>query len=62
MKSNLKEGFIVSMKKPHPCGSNEWKIIRIGLDVKLECIKCNRLLVLPRNKFNNNLKEIIKEV
>ena len=50
-----KENDIVIMKKAHPCGANKWRIIRIGLDVKLECTKCNRIVVLRRNNFNKNV-------
>jgi len=52
---------IVMMKKGHPCGSNEWKILRIGLDVKIECINCKRIVTLPRNKFNKSVKCKLKE-
>ena len=38
MESKYTAGDIVTMKKGHPCGANEWEIIRIGLDVKLECL------------------------
>lgn len=47
---------IVIMKKGHPCGTNEWKIIRIGLDVKLECMGCGRIITIQRNKFNKSVK------
>ena len=49
-------GEIVKTKKPHPCGSNEWEIIRIGLDFKLKCIKCNHTIMLPREKALKMIK------
>ena len=49
-------GDIVKTKKPHPCGSNEWEIIRIGLDFKLKCIKCNHTIMLPREKALKMIK------
>lgn len=52
-------GSIVTMKKDHPCGSNEWEITRIGADVKIKCCKCNRFIMLPRIEFNKKLKKII---
>ena len=47
---------IVVMKKGHPCGTNEWKIIRIGLDVKLECMGCGRIITIQSNKLNKSVK------
>lgn len=43
-------GDIVTTKKKHPCGSNEWEITRIGVDFKLKCCGCNHIVVMPREK------------
>ena len=51
-------GDIVKTKKQHPCGSNEWEITRIGADIKIKCLKCNRSIMLPRIEFNKKLKKI----
>ena len=51
---------IVEMKKGHPCGTNEWEIIRVGADIKIKCCKCERLVMLPRSKFQKNIKKILK--
>lgn len=50
---------IVTMKKPHPCGTNEWEIIRLGADIKIKCCKCERTIMMPRIDFNKKLKKII---
>lgn len=47
------------MKKAHPCGSNEWEIIRVGADIKIKCIACGRSIMMPRIEFNKKLKKII---
>ena len=52
-------GDIVRTKKPHPCGSKEWEITRIGVDYKLKCLKCRKMVILPREKA---LKAITKKV
>lgn len=52
---------IVETKKTHPCGSNKWKIIRMGADIKIQCVGCNRIVMIPRSKFENSIKKIIKE-
>ena len=49
----------VIMKKPHPCGTNEWEIIRIGADIKIKCKKCGRSIMMPRIDFNKKLKKVI---
>ena len=51
---------IVIMKKPHPCGTKEWEIVRVGADIKIKCLKCNRMIMIPRVEFNKNLKKLIK--
>lgn len=54
-----KLGSKVIMKKQHPCGTNEWEIIRLGADIKIRCIHCNRTIMLPRIEFNRKLKKVI---
>lgn len=49
---------IVMMKKPHPCGTNEWQITRVGADIKIKCIKCGRSIMMPRLEFNKKLKKV----
>ncbi len=55
-------GTKVIMKKQHPCGGNEWIIIRTGADIKIQCLKCNRTIMIPRIEFNKKIKKIINEV
>ncbi|GAA0467792.1 DUF951 domain-containing protein [Alkalibacillus silvisoli] len=52
---------LVEMKKEHPCGSNEWKIIRMGMDIRIKCQGCQHSVLIPRKKFNKNIKKIIKK-
>lgn len=53
-------GTIVTMKKGHPCGSNEWEIVRLGADLKIKCVNCGRLIMMPRIDFNKKVKKIIR--
>jgi len=53
-------GDVVQMKKPHPCGSNEWKIIRTGMDVKIKCTGCGRVVMLERATFVRRARRIIR--
>jgi len=59
MDKEYKLGSIVMMKKAHPCGSNEWEIIRVGADIKIKCVACGRSIMMPRIEFNKKLKKII---
>jgi hypothetical protein len=46
----------VRLRKPHPCGSYEWKIYRLGADIGLECLRCHRRVLLPRRTLAQRLK------
>lgn len=54
-------GTIVQMKKQHPCGSYLWEIIRLGADIKIRCKGCDRIVMLPRNKFEKDAKKVIEK-
>lgn len=60
MEKEYKLESVVVMKKGHPCGGNEWEITRVGADIKLKCLKCGRIIMLPRIEFNKKLKKVIK--
>ena len=53
-------GDIVQMKKPHPCGTNAWKIIRMGMDIRIKCTGCDHSVMLPRLEFEKKLKKILQ--
>jgi hypothetical protein len=50
---------MVRLRKPHPCGGYEWRIVRLGTDIGLVCTTCGRRVLLPRGKFNKRLKAIV---
>ncbi len=58
---NYKLGSVVTMKKQHPCGSNEWEIVRMGADIKIRCLNCGRYIMLPRIEFDKKMKKVIRE-
>lgn len=58
-KNNYNIGSKVIMKKQHPCGYNEWEIVRVGADIKIKCLKCGRTVLIPRIEFNKKLKKVI---
>lgn len=50
---------IVEMKKPHPCGTNNFQIVRMGADIKIRCTNCDRTIMMPRRDFDKRLKKVI---
>ena len=53
-----KLGDKVIMKKGHPCGANLWEIVRLGVDIKIKCLNCERIVMIPRIEFNRKLKKV----
>lgn len=60
MNNNFQLGQKVIMKKKHPCGSNEWEIVRLGADVKIKCMGCERVVMMSRDSFNKSVKKVIE--
>jgi len=56
---DLHLGDIVRLRKAHPCGSTDWKIVRVGGDIGVRCLKCGRRVLLPRSDFRRSLKKLI---
>ena len=52
-------GSIIQMKKPHPCGNSEFRLTRVGMDVKLVCTKCGHEVMLPRKKAEKAIKKVL---
>lgn len=59
LKYNLNDRVV--MKKPHACTNNEWLITRVGVDIKLKCLKCNHEIMMDRLDFEKKLRRIINE-
>lgn len=56
---NLKVGDIIKMKKQHPCGTNSWKLMRVGMDIRMECIGCGHRVMLPRKQVEKGFRGMI---
>ncbi|EKB54927.1 MULTISPECIES: DUF951 domain-containing protein [Facklamia] len=52
---------IVQMKKPHACQSNAWQIIRMGMDIRIKCQKCEHIVTMTRREFERKLKKVLKK-
>jgi hypothetical protein len=51
---------IVRMRKPHPCGGTDWRVVRLGTDIGLICLTCGRRVLIPRGKFIKQVKAHLK--
>ena len=61
MDKSFEIGDVVQMKKQHPCGTDKWEIIRVGADIKIKCTGCGRIVMLPRSKFEKDMKKVVQE-
>lgn len=51
---------IVQMRKPHPCGSDQWTVIRTGADIKIRCKGCGRIVMMDRETFFKRRKRLVE--
>jgi hypothetical protein len=49
---------VVRLRKPHPCGGYEWKVVRLGADIGIECLTCGHRVLLPRRQLARRVKTI----
>jgi hypothetical protein len=61
MEKNFKLNDIVQMKKKHPCGNDKFQITRMGADIKIKCVECNRVIMLSRIDFKKRMKKNLTE-
>ena len=57
---DIQVGDILTMKKAHPCGGDQWLILRIGADFRMRCLKCGHELMTPRFKAEKNIRTVTK--
>jgi hypothetical protein len=56
---SLALGDRLRLRKPHPCGSYDWVVFRLGADIGLKCEGCGRRVLLPRSEVERRLKQIL---
>ena len=49
----------VRLRKPHPCGSSDWVVVRLGADIGLKCVRCGRRVLLPRSELERRIKQVL---
>ena len=58
MVMNLNIGDIVRLKKVHPCGEFNWEVVRVGADIGIKCLGCERRVIMPRSALRKRIKTI----
>ncbi len=61
MPMDVRVGDILEMKKPHPCGSRRFAVLRVGADFRIRCTQCGHEVMVPRAKIEPRIKNIIRE-
>ena len=61
MPMDIQIGDVLELKKTHPCGSKEWKVLRVGMDFKLRCLGCGHEVMTPRSKAEKSIKKVTRE-
>ena len=61
MVEEIRLGDKVKMRKTHPCGSDEWTVIRIGADIKIKCLGCSRIVMMERADFIKRRKKVLEQ-
>ncbi len=56
---NLNAGDRIELKKPHPCGSKTFELLRVGMDFKIRCEGCGREVMVPRKKVEKSIKKVL---
>ena len=58
--TEIRLGDQVRMRKPHPCGSDQWEVVRLGADIGLRCLTCKRRVLLPRRELERRVKTVVR--
>jgi hypothetical protein len=61
MTIEIKLGDVVRLRKAHPCGSYKWEVVRVGADIGLKCLRCQRRVLLARDVFGRRVKEFVSK-
>ena len=57
---DVRVGDVLLVKKPHPCGSRQFDVLRVGMDFKIRCQGCGHEIMLPRVRIEKNIKKILR--
>jgi hypothetical protein len=54
-------GDVVRLRKKHPCGGDEWQVVRLGADIRVKCLKCQKQVLLERGTFERQMKALVSK-
>ncbi len=55
---DLRLGDVVRLRKSHPCGGFDWEVVRLGADIRIKCLSCERLIMLARSELQKRTKSV----
>jgi hypothetical protein len=58
---NIQVGDVIRLRKPHPCGSNEWQVVQVGIDIRIQCLGCQRYILMDRFVLQQKIKAVISQ-
>ena len=56
---DIRIGDVYTLRKPHPCGSYDWRVVRVGADIGMRCVGCDHKVMLPRSEFERRVKKMV---
>ena len=56
---DIELGDVVRLRKKHPCGGDEWQVVKLGVDLRVKCLKCQRQVLLERGTFERRVKALV---
>jgi hypothetical protein len=59
---DIKLGDIVRLRKKHPCGSDEWQVERLGIDIRIRCLGCQRRVLVERAILERKIKDLVLRI
>ncbi len=54
----LKLHDIITTKKNHPCGGNSFEVLRVGIDYKIKCLTCGKIILIDDNNLQKRIKNV----
>lgn len=57
----LKLGDVVALKKAHPCGGYQWEVVRLGADIGMRCLRCQRRVLMPRSQLEKRIRSVASQ-
>ena len=57
----MRVGDILELKKPHPCGTREFTVLRVGSDIRVKCLGCGRDMTVPREKLEKSIRKVTSQ-